>query len=340
MPVYNGEKYLKEAVNSILTQTMTNFEFIIIDDGSTDGSLRVLQNFQKQDPRIHLITRENKGFSNSVNEIVDLARGQWLARMDQDDIALPQRFERQLQWIKETDADICGSWVQLFGSKDKRILKHAQSNAAIKQELLFGTAFAHPSVIMRTKTIRTLRYDPAWDKAEDYELWARASLAGYNLTNIPEVLLMYRQHDSQISSATSVLQQQLTQKVRKIYWSKLPLPIKLSDRELNMVLSLRDPSILNIDMDRVSLVFSKLLDVCQDESIDITFDHITRLYFRAAPYNFFAPFHWFFLNKKYGQGYGVKTFASLLILSIFKINPNGNFYKILKRNFMAFMKIK
>ena len=121
LPVYNAEKYLAEAIDSILNQTFTDFEFIIINDGSTDNSLSILQSYQTQDSRIRLFSRENKGIVMTMNEGIDLARGEWLARMDADDIAMPSRFERQLQHLKETSADICGAWIEFFGNTRQRI---------------------------------------------------------------------------------------------------------------------------------------------------------------------------------------------------------------------------
>ena len=126
MPVYNGERYLAKAIDSILAQTFADFELIIIDDGSTDNSLQVLHEYQKRDARIRLVARENRNLATTLNDLIDLARGKWIARMDQDDIALPHRFERQLQWLEETGADICGSWVKFFGTTDRRILKHSK----------------------------------------------------------------------------------------------------------------------------------------------------------------------------------------------------------------------
>ena len=126
LPVYNGEKYLSEAIDSILTQTFADFELITINDGSTDDSLQILRKYEQRDSRIRVIARENRGLATTLNDSVDIARGEWVARMDQDDIALPHRFERQLAWLKETGADISGSWVRRFGSPDKPVVSCAK----------------------------------------------------------------------------------------------------------------------------------------------------------------------------------------------------------------------
>lgn len=178
LPVYNAGEFMREAVHSILAQTCSDFELIALNDGSTDGSQKILEDFRKLDPRIRLISRENRGLAETLNEGIDLARGKWIARMDADDIALPQRFARQLQWLEETGADICGSWIKLFGTPDGRILKHAQTDEAVKMELLFGAPFAHPSVMMKRDAARQLGYDKSWEKCEDYDLWERRRARG------------------------------------------------------------------------------------------------------------------------------------------------------------------
>ena len=337
MPVYNGEKYLAEAIESILSQTFVDFEFIITDDGSTDGTIGILQKFQNKDSRIRLIVREHKGLSNTANEMLDLARGKWIARMDADDIALPQRFERQLQWLTQTDADICGSWVQLFGTADKRILKYPQSDDAIKMALLFNCSFAHPAVILKTELVKKLRYNLAWVKVEDYELWVRAACAGWKMTNIPEVLLMYRQHSEQISSASSVLQQQLSQKIRSRYWDFVSNSLQLKKEWIGEVLKLRDPLSPTANMSDVDAAFNVLLAESHGESRVVIFEHITRLYYRAATKTngLDALASWSRLNENYGEGFAVSIKIKLWLLSVLDINAESKVFSWLKRFYFS-----
>ena len=330
LPVYNGKKYLAEAIESVLMQTFVDFELIMIDDGSKDGSQDILIDYQMRDPRIRVIIRENRGLSITLNESIDIARGEWIARMDQDDIALPERFKKQLDRLDKTGADICGSWVRFFGTSDNRILKHAVSDEAIKKELLFCSAFAHPTVIMKTSKIKSLHYNSRWDKAEDYELWVRAVSAGWKMTNIPEVLLMYRQHNSQISTKSLVLQQKLTQKIRKIYWYSIADSVGVDGNEIDMVLKLRDPVLPKADIEVVHSVCTKILRRVSGESASIIFDHVTRLYYRLAYTSISVPFLWFSLNRKYGNKLDLNNFFKLLFLSFFKIEPSSNFFQFLK----------
>jgi len=331
LPVFNAGMYLSEAIDSILNQTFSDFELIIINDGSTDDSLSLLREYEGRDSRIVLISRENRGLVSTLNEAVDLARGTWLARMDQDDIALPHRFERQLAWLEESDADICGSWAKLFGTKDSRILKHAQTDEAIKLEMLFGTTFAHPSVMMKTEYLKQLRYDKAWEKCEDYDLWERAARAGWKMGNVPEVLLLYRQHTDQISSKSFVSQQQLTQKIRRRYWLHRFGFEGLGETCIDEVLKLREPIVEVVDVDAVENAFIYLLQRTKGESRSVVFEHFTRLYYRMAAISPRIAFRWLRINHIYGCGSGAFIALKFFLLSVLRVNSSSWFYKLLKR---------
>lgn len=331
MPVYNGEKYLAEAIESILAQTFTDFELIIIDDGSTDSSLEILKKYEQRDARILLISRVNKNLVATLNEIIDMARGKWIARMDQDDIALPHRFARQLEWLAQTDADICGSWVRFFGTADKRILKHSQSDAALKMEILFGCPFAHPSVMMKANLAKQLPYDNAWEKCEDYDLWERAARAGWKMTNVQEVLLRYRQHAAQISTATLDKQQELTQKIRFRYWTFNAKKLGLQEAWITEVLKLREVTPTDVSMDAVDAAFMELLQRNHGEARAMIFDYATRLYFRAAGECSDIVERWTKLNKNFGEEITFSTKLKLWLLSVLRIHSDSAIFKILKK---------
>lgn len=336
MPVYNGERYLADSIDSILMQSFTNFELIIIDDGSTDNSLQVLREYQKRDARIRLIARENRNLATTLNDIIDLSRGKWIARMDQDDIALPQRFERQLEWLEKTGADICGSWVKLFGQRYKRILKHPQKDDAIKMEILFSTPFAHPTVMMRTQLAKQLRYDKVWEGCEDYDLWERAARAGWKMTNVQEVLLLYRQHSTQITANSFSKNQILSKKIKRRYhefiFDSLQLPLDWIDE----VLKLRDASAPIPNMHEVDSAFRALLLLNQGEAREIIFDHVTRLYFRVAANSMDVVTRWSKLNDDFGVTYAFDIKLKLWFISLFRIHPNSVAFNGLKRIFLLF----
>lgn len=195
MSVYNGEKYLTEAIESILNQTYRNFEFIIINDGSTDKSLEIIEKYKKQDKRIVLMSRENRGLVDSLNEGFLLAQGKYIARMDADDISLPLRLEKQFDFMESNpEIGISGTWIEVFDrTVPNQIGRYSLEDEMIKAELLFSSPFAHPSVIIRKAILR--KYNFYYSKhcldAEDYELWFQYSKVT-QLANIPHALLRYR----------------------------------------------------------------------------------------------------------------------------------------------------
>lgn len=214
MSVYNGEKFLVDAIESILNQTFRNFEFIIVNDGSTDTSLTIIEKYAKRDCRIRLISRENKGLTVSLNEGIASARGEWIARMDADDISLPDRFKKQIAWLEKTGADICGGGIKLIGTWSNRVRQSYESSNAIALKLLFGSSFAHPTVIFRSSIARKNPYNEKAHYVEDYELWTRFATLGVKMTNCPEVVLQYRIHSQQV---TERKQQQQRDNMRYIF---------------------------------------------------------------------------------------------------------------------------
>lgn len=330
LPVYNGEKHLAEAIDSILAQTFADFELIIIDDGSTDGSLRILQEYQKRDARIRLISRENRNLAATLNESVEIARGKWVARMDQDDIALPQRFERQLKWLEKTGADITGSWVKFFGSWDRRVCKSYQSDQAIKMDLLFKSPFVHPSVMMRTDLVKQLRYDKTCEKAEDYDLWVRAAQAGGKMGNVPEVLLLYRKHASQISTKSSSKQQNRSEEIQKKYWAFMATSLGLRQESAQEVLSLIGLHV-RPEMDVVDATLGMLLQQNQAEARKAVMDNISRLYLKAAADHSDMAARWDRLNRQSNLRGAIGTRFKFCFVRLFKIRYGDNAFNFLKK---------
>jgi len=197
MPCYNAEHFLKKAIESILNQTFTDFEFIIIDDCSSDRSASIIHEYIKDDPRIRYIKNEkNLGVAASLNRGIDLARGQFIARMDADDISLPERLERQVNHMKENPSCVaCGTDIILIDEKGHRIgtREYYHSNKNIKKNIHRASCFAHPTVMMRRKTIieNNLFYSTRLRWVEDYDLWFRLSQLG-EFKNIANFLLLYR----------------------------------------------------------------------------------------------------------------------------------------------------
>lgn len=213
MPVYNGEKYLKEAIDSILKQTFSDFELLLINDGSTDSTEAIIKSYD--DVRmIYIKNEKNLGLIKTLNKGLDLAKGEFIARMDQDDIALPTRFEKQINiFHKNPDIGVCGTWFTCFGEGIKeKTLQHPVNSESIKINLLGRSSLGHPTVMLRKSAMENLRYDENYQSAEDYEFWVSLSRVT-RLYNIPESLLKYRVHQTNISVVENSLQSQTAKKI-------------------------------------------------------------------------------------------------------------------------------
>lgn len=195
MPVYNGEKYLKEAIESILNQSFKNFEFIIINDGSTDKTAEIIQSYR--DERIVYINNEkNLGLSKSFNIGIKVAQGSYIARMDADDLSLPERFEKQLNFLAlHPEISIVGSAIERINEKGEKlgVSRKALEPQALKWQSLFSTPLFHPTVVGRAQIFKENLFDESLTNSEDYELWSRLMFEkGCKLSNLPEPLLLYR----------------------------------------------------------------------------------------------------------------------------------------------------
>ena len=204
LPVYNAETWLGAAMNSILAQTFTDFELLVHDDGSTDGSLAILQEFAARDPRVVLTSEPNKGLIAVLNQLIAAAQGDLIARMDADDIALPERFAKQVAWLDQNkEYVLLGSSTLMIDADGRPIGVNAapQGHDTIDDNNLRGiTAFEHPSVLMRrTAVLAAGGYHAAFPHAEDIDLWLRLAEVG-RVENLADVLLKYRVHDQSISA--------------------------------------------------------------------------------------------------------------------------------------------
>lgn len=203
MSVYNGERWLSEAVQSILDQTFKNFEFIIVNDGSNDKSLEIINNFATLDTRIRIINKLNTGLSDSLNQGIILAKGEWIARIDADDISMPDRLQKQYE-LAQTDSALVliGSGlieINPAGALGKVYLYPASHKALLHRLTVIKPFFSHSSAFYRVTAVRELcGYRGAKSRAEDYDLWLRLSEIG-KISCITDVLVKIRKHPDQIS---------------------------------------------------------------------------------------------------------------------------------------------
>jgi glycosyltransferase involved in cell wall biosynthesis len=199
MPVYNGQRYLAESVESILAQTLVDFEFIIVDDGSTDHSLAMLREYAQTDDRIRIQSRPNTGISGALNDGLAVARAELIARMDADDISVPDRFERQVAYLDAHPEIVAlGTSVELIDPAGLPIgLDHTkQIHEDIERQLLKGRggSLYHPSALIRRRAIQQIGgYRAQYNDSEDLDLWLRLAEVG-RLANLPQPLLKYRRH--------------------------------------------------------------------------------------------------------------------------------------------------
>lgn len=235
MPVYNVDAYVSEAVESILSQSFTDFEFLIIDDASTDSTVTLVERYN--DARIKLVKKPvNTGLIQSLNMGLTMANGKYVARMDGDDYSYPERLAKQIV-VMEDDASIgvCGTWFKL--SNDNSIIRHPAEASAVKVGMLSRCVVGHPTAMLRKSTLTEtgLLYDPEFKHAEDYRLWV-ALVPHCKIINIPEVLLDYRIHSAQVSMQKIQEQKLCTDQIRLMELAYLNIKPDRRQKDLHVAL--------------------------------------------------------------------------------------------------------
>jgi glycosyltransferase involved in cell wall biosynthesis len=205
MPVYNGGKYLREAIESILAQTFQNFELIVVDDGSTDCSPSILGGYGQKDERIVILTHSmNQGIAMALNRGLKIARGKYIARMDADDVSLPERIEKQVDFLDaHLDVGILGCDAIFMDSQGKDVvtLSHPRDDLSLRWMGLVANVFFHPTVMIRRAVLTgfNLDYQADYEPVEDYDLWLRI-LEHSQGANLDQSLVRYRVYAESISS--------------------------------------------------------------------------------------------------------------------------------------------
>ncbi|MBR3510480.1 MAG: glycosyltransferase family 2 protein [Alphaproteobacteria bacterium] len=219
MSAYNTEKYIAESIESILNQTFKDFEFIIINDGSTDKTAQIIKKYAKQDKRIKFIDcKKNAGLIAALNKGLELCRGKYIARMDADDISVPTRFEKQIKYMeKHPECGVLGGLHEKFGDGIKNmVIYRYQPKVKMLDFLLHGNLVSHPTVLIRKEilTKNNIKYDSNCPYAEDFAFWTEI-VKHTEIHNLQEVLLKYRWHKENVSLVHKKIQDDSAEKVRK-----------------------------------------------------------------------------------------------------------------------------
>ena len=202
MSVYNGERYLADAIESIIQQTYQNWELLITDDASTDETTRIIQNFAEKDERIKpFYNIRNCGLTQNLNTMILKSTGRYIARLDADDIALENRIDEQFHFLENhPDVHMVCSWGESFGTRSA-LMKTPRTIEGLAAQLIFSNPIIHSSVMFRKDT--HFLYDEHCLKAQDTELWSRMIENGKGIAPLNKVLIKYRYHDNQISAKSS-----------------------------------------------------------------------------------------------------------------------------------------
>ncbi|WP_174589763.1 glycosyltransferase [Methanocella conradii] len=219
MSVYNGERYLREAVDSIIAQTYEDFEFLIVNDGSTDSSIEVLQSYE--DPRIRIINNDvNIGLTKSLNRGVQLARGRYIARMDADDVSSPDRLEKEVQFLDaHPDVGLVGSNVKVIDDdgRDVGVMTYPETSGHIKWYMLFFNPMVHPTLLIRREVFeRVGGYNEGIRYAQDYELLCRLAPIT-RFWNLQDTLLRFRMHSGRVSFRQRADQTRFSDQIKQDY---------------------------------------------------------------------------------------------------------------------------
>ncbi|EGQ8479789.1 glycosyltransferase [Vibrio parahaemolyticus] len=221
LPIYNAEKYLHLTLDSVISQTYLDIEVICINDGSTDNTQAILEDFKKRDDRIRIINRENKGLVYSLNQGISISKGKYIARMDADDICLPKRFEMQVKFLESNPSvGLVGTSYMYIDENDNQLSKRIvpRSLSIIRSMLLFGSPICHPSVMFNKSIVgEHLLYDENYDSCEDLELWFRLNDKGIEIRNLSDVLIKYRILPTSISSRKMAQQKERTNFLKNQY---------------------------------------------------------------------------------------------------------------------------
>lgn len=323
MPVYNGAEYLCETMYSVLNQTCRDFEFIIVNDGSTDSTRQIIESYH--DPRIIPVNLdENRGVSNARNLGVDSARGAYLAFCDADDLYDPARLQAQLDFLAGNPAvDVCGSYFYVLEDGRKTLVEHPLADTEIKERFFTGNCLGQPSIMGKSRVFREYKYNPELKASEDYDLWARMALGGVVFANVPRPLVKYRLHPAQASKTRAKLLHDTSNRICTDYALAF-----LDSRELSGFV--RDETAKLTDFKRF---ITELASACGKKSRDMnTFRPLIALQYKKLYHpGIFAYLTLRSIASRYGLNFPANYLLNIFLLSILPVNRNSSFFNTLTK---------
>jgi len=214
VPCFNAARWLGAALLSLQRQERAELEIVAVDDGSTDATSDILARAARDDARVRVVRLErNQGIVGALNRGLAEARGEYIARMDADDVAMPERLHTQVAFLLANGLDLCGSWFVEFGQGLARTTRWPHREAGVKAGLLFQNPICHPTVLARRQVFEKFQYREEYRLAEDYDLFSRAS-AECRMANVPQALIRYRRHRDQATQARREAMEAVTRKIR------------------------------------------------------------------------------------------------------------------------------
>jgi glycosyltransferase involved in cell wall biosynthesis len=290
MPVYNAGDYLIEAIESILNQTYTNFEFVILNDGSTDHSESIIKSFS--DSRIRFENNEkNIGLIASLNKGLTLCKGKYIARMDQDDISLPTRLEKQITWMEShPEYGLIGCWFEDFGDQiESKVVRYSSDDNYIRIRHLYQTHISHPTAVFRTEVIRKyqLSFDPEFVHGEDYNFWVSLSSHAL-LSNYEEVLVRKRDHPRSITNQFASIMHATCTRVKQRQFEAMGAPLSVEEADLYTRFADTEWSFTEIEMNRLAEIVSRILIANRTSSfihVDSFEDYLAEKWFHLCYQN-------------------------------------------------------
>lgn len=326
LPVYNVAPYLKESLDSILNQTIQDFEIIFIDDCSTDNTIEIATSYH--DSRIKILSKtENKGLIDSLNIGFKAANGKYIARMDGDDISDLKRFEKHL-FILENNPEIkvCGSWLQAFG-KDDKIIKHKENHEQILVNMMLHCSMSLGAVMLDRVWAEGECFNEEKKHVEDYDFWSRVIWKG-KLYNIQEVLYHYRIHENQISSTFNEIQRKGDIPIKLVFFKKLNYDQnKFADAFLGKMFLQNE--FFTVEEFTLFLEWFKVLKT-QNSKLKVyiqpEFDQVVESYRKGLIYKIYFHSNFCGTNKKWRiKALSVLSFSDLLFVLKLKIKEKLKF---------------